>query len=222
MRAATGGVDAETVDNAKLRGPKTLRTGQRAVTAHDFERLTIEASPAVARARCLPPARPGGPVRILVVPHNDKPAAELHLDDFALTDELVATVSAHLDERRVVGTSIEIGTPYYQGVTVAGLVKPLPGRPAGLVKERCLEALYRFVNPLSGGPQGIGWPFDTDLNSAIITQLLSSVDGVDRVEEVLFFEYDVRNGTRLGAGREVVRLDQQALFLSVAHQVVVR
>jgi predicted phage baseplate assembly protein len=222
LLAATGGVDAETVENAKLRGPMTLRTGQRAVTSHDFERLTLEASPAVARARCLPPDRPGGPVRVLVVPHTDKPAGELALDDFALSDQLVATVSAHLDERRVVGTSIEIGTPYYQGITVAALVKALPGRPAGLVKQRCLDDLYRFVNPLSGGPQGEGWPFDTDLNSAIITQLLAGIDGVDRVEEVLFFEYDVRNGTRLGAGREVVRLDAQALFLSVAHQVVAR
>ncbi|MCU1381230.1 MAG: hypothetical protein JWN29_4213 [Acidimicrobiales bacterium] len=222
LRAATGGVDAETVDNAKLRGPMTLRTGQRAVTAHDFERLTLEASPAVARSRCLPPERPGGPVRVLVVPYADKPAEELVLDDFALSDELVATVSGHLDERRVVGTSIEIGTPYYQGVTVAALVKTLPGRPAGLVRQRSLDALYRFVNPLTGGPQGEGWPFDTDLNSAIITQLLSGIDGVERVEEVLFFEYDVRNGSRLGAGREVVRLDTQALFLSVAHQVVAR
>ncbi|MCU1375298.1 MAG: putative baseplate assembly protein [Actinomycetia bacterium] len=222
LRAATGGVEAETVDNAKLRGPMTLRTGQRAVTAHDFERLTMEASPAVARARCLPPERPGGPVRVLVVPYTDKPAVDLVLDDFALSDDLVATVSAHLDERRVVGTSIEIGTPYYQGVTVAALVKTLPGRPGGLVRQRALDALYQFVNPLTGGPQGEGWPFDTDLNSAIITQLLSGIDGVDRVEEVLFFEYDVRNGSRLGAGREVVRLDAQALFLSVAHQVVAR
>jgi predicted phage baseplate assembly protein len=220
--AASGGVDPETVENAKLRGPMTLRTGQRAVTAHDFERLTLEASPAVARARCLPPARPGGPVRILVVPENKKSSRTLVLDDFALSDELIGTIAAHLDERRVVGTTIEIGTPYYQGVTVAALLRNRTASPAPIVKERCLSALYEFVNPLTGGPQGNGWPFDSDLNSAIITQLLSAVDGVERVEEVLFFEYDVRNGQRIGAGREVVRLDSQALFLSVAHQVVVR
>jgi predicted phage baseplate assembly protein len=222
LRAASGGVDPETVENAKLRGPMTLRTGQRAVTAHDFERLTLEASPAAARARCLPPTRPGGPVRVLVVPQLDKANDTLTVDDFALSDELVAAITSYLDERRVVGTSIEIGTPYYQGVTVAGLVKALPGRPATLVKQRCLEALYEFVHPLTGGPQGTGWPFDVDLNASQVTQVLGSVDGVDRVEEVLFFEYDVRNGNRLGAGREVVRLDAQALFLSVAHQVVVR
>jgi len=43
------GVDAETVAEAKVRGPMTLRTGQRAVTAGDYERLTLESSIEVAR-----------------------------------------------------------------------------------------------------------------------------------------------------------------------------
>ena len=45
----------------------TLRTGDRAVTAEDFERLTWQASPGIARARTLPPARPGSPVRVVVL-----------------------------------------------------------------------------------------------------------------------------------------------------------
>jgi predicted phage baseplate assembly protein len=222
LAPAVGGVDAETVDNAKLRGPMTLRTGQRAVTAEDHERLTLEASPNVARARCLPPTSAGGPVRILVVPKVEKTPDMLRLDDFALTTDLVSTVGQHLDRRRVIGTSIEIGTPYYQGVTVAALVKALPGRPTTLVRQRAIDALYGFVNPVTGGAEGTGWPFDTDLNAATLYQLLAGVEGVDRVEEVLFFEYDLRNGTRIGAAREVVRLDAHSLFLSAAHQVVVR
>lgn len=222
LTPASGGVDPESVENAKRRGPMTLRTGQRAVTADDFQRLTLEASPAVARARCLPPSRPGGPVRVLVVPHVNRPNDEMGLDDFALTPDLVRAISTHLDARRVVGTSIEIGTPFFQGVTVAALLKALPGRPPTLVRQRALDALYGFVNPLAGGPDGEGWPFDADLNAATLFQLLAGVDGVDRVDEVLFFEYDLRNRVRIGAAREVVRLDSQALFLSAAHQVVVR
>lgn len=222
LMPAAGGVDPETVDNAKKRGPMTLRTGQRAVTADDFERLTMEASPAVARARCLPPSRPAGPVRVLVVPHVQQAMDQYQLDDFALTPDLVRSISSHLDVRRVIGTAIEIGTPYYQGVTVAALLKALPGRPATLVRQRALDELYRFINPLHGGPDRDGWPFDADLSAATLFQVLASVDGVDRVDEVLFFEYDLRNRVRIGAAREVVRLDSQALFLSAAHQVVVR
>jgi predicted phage baseplate assembly protein len=222
ISAATGGVDAESVENAKLRGPMTLRTGSRAVTARDYERLTLESSVEVARARCLPPSDPGGPVRLLVVPHV-RSLPELHkLDDFALSDPLVATISEHLDERRVLGTRVEVGVPFYQGVTVAALVRALPARPPTLVRQRVLDLLYEFVNPLTGGVDRDGWPFDTDLNAAPIAQMLEAVEGVDRVEEVLLFEYDLRNGRRHGGGKELVRLDSHSLFLSASHQVVVR
>lgn len=222
LRPARGGVDGETVENAKLRGPMSLRTGGRAVTASDYERLTKEASAEVARARCLAPAEPGGPVRLLVVPQVRTRPDELRLDDLALSDDLVAEISAHLEPRRVLGTVVEIGTPYYQGVTVAALVKVLPGRPADLVRQRTLDLLYRYIHPLEGGPDGTGWPMDTDLNAAGISQLIEAIEGVDRVEEVLLFEYDLRTGTRHGAAKERIRLAESSLFLSAAHQVVVR
>ena len=85
-----------------------------------------------------------------------------------------------------------------------------------------MDALYRYLNPLAGGADGTGWPFDADLNLAVVAQLLESVDGVERVEEVLLFEYDLRTGRRLGGGKDVIRLDKQSLFLSAGHQVVVR
>jgi predicted phage baseplate assembly protein len=219
---AIGGVDAEPVENAKRRGPHSLRAGGRAVTSEDFERLAAEADPAIARVRCLPPEQTGQPIRLLLVPHVERPGELLELDQFALTDDMVTRVTAHLDERRILGTAIEIGTPYYQGVTIAALVTARPGRPVTLVRERSLAALYRYLNPLTGGPHGTGWPFDADLNSANVFQLLEAVEGVERVEEVLFFEHDLRNHERVGFGKDLVKLSRDSLFLASNHQVVVR
>jgi predicted phage baseplate assembly protein len=220
--AATGGVDAESVENARLRGPLSLRTGERAVTPGDFERITLESSVEVARARCLPAATPGGPVRLLVVPHVRTAPETQHLDDFALSDSLLGEIRGHLDARRLVGTTVEVATPYYQGVSVAALLHALPGRPATLVRQRAIDEMYAYINPLVGGTEGRGWPFDTDLNTATLAQLLETVEGVERVEEVLLFEYDLRTGERLGTGRDQLRLDAHSLFLSAAHQIVVR
>ncbi|HEX8080029.1 MAG TPA: putative baseplate assembly protein [Jatrophihabitans sp.] len=219
---ATGGVDPETVAEAKVRGPLTLRTGQRAVTAGDFERLTQEASIEVARARCLPAAAGTGPVRMLVVPQVRSDPRQHELDDFAISVPLLRQISEHLDEHRLVGTAVEIGTPYYQGVSVVALVHTPPGRPAPLVRQRAIDVLTRYINPLTGGAEGIGWMFDTDLNSSVVAQLLESVEGVERVEELLLFEYDLRTGRRLGSGRDTIRLKPHSLFLSAKHQVVVR
>src|SRR5699024_11163268 len=107
LAPASGGVDAETVAEAKTRGPLTLRTGQRAVTAGDYERLTLESSTEVARARCLPAGRGNGSVRLLVVPQVRTPVTNHSLDDFAISAPLMRRITAHLDEHRVVGTAVE-------------------------------------------------------------------------------------------------------------------
>ena len=54
LRPAQGGVDGETLDQAKVRGPLLLRARSRAVTAEDYEALAREAAPEVARVRCMP------------------------------------------------------------------------------------------------------------------------------------------------------------------------
>jgi predicted phage baseplate assembly protein len=222
LERARGGVDAETVENVKRRGPQSLRSGGRAVTVSDFERLTAQADSRVARVRCLPPVEAGDPVRLLVVPAIRHPAEQLQLDHFALPDDMIQRIAGFLDDRRILGSKIEVGTPYYQGVTVAALVSAKPGRPASLIQDRALRALYDFINPLTGGPEGLGWAFDVDLNAASIFQLLEAVEGVERVDEVLFFEYDLRNQERMGFGKELVKLAPHSLFLSTNHQVIVK
>jgi predicted phage baseplate assembly protein len=222
LTPAVGGVDAETVENVKRRGPQSLRAGGRAVTASDFERLTAQADSRVGRVRCLPPAEPGDPVRLLVVPAIEQPPELLVLDHFALPDDMIRRIGDYLDDRRILGSKIEIGTPYFQGVTVAALLSARPGRPPSVVEDRAMRALYDFINPLQGGPDGTGWAFDVDLNAAQIFQLLDAVEGVERVDEVLFFEYDLRNQERMGFGKDLVKLAPDSLFLSTNHQVIVR
>ena len=62
-RPAVGGVDGETLEAAKTRGPLVLGTRNRAVTARDYEQLAREATPEVARVRCLPVDDAGRPTR---------------------------------------------------------------------------------------------------------------------------------------------------------------
>lgn len=222
-RAASGGVDAESVEEAKLRGPLTLRTGQRAVTASDFEAITRQASVEVARARCLPATASGSSVvRVLVVPALRTDPRTHRIDDFALSPELFDAVADALDARRMVGVPVEVGTPYYQGVSVAALVRSLPGRPAAMVRQRISDALTRFIHPLTGGPDGGGWPFDAQLTATAVAQVVEGVDGVLAVDELQLFEYDLRTGRRIGGGRESIALSDNALFLSADHRVVVR
>ena len=74
-RPAAGGADQETVADAKRRAPSALKARGRAVTAEDFETLTLEAPAPVARAKALALHHPGfpgvpvpGTVTVVVVP----------------------------------------------------------------------------------------------------------------------------------------------------------
>lgn len=215
---ARGGVDPESIDNAKRRGPLSLLTGQRAVTVRDYERLALEATPDVGRARCLPPADPEGPVRVLLVPRLHVAPQELTLDKLALPKPLQRRVGSYLDDRRTLNTTIEISTPSYRDVTVVATVRGATDNPRELIRDLALSALYRYINPLVGGPAGIGWPYGRDLNLGEIFALLTAVDGVVGVEEVLLFMANPRTG-QVGNPLQRVPLPDDALFASWRHQV---
>ena len=221
IEPARGGIDGETIEELKVRGPLSLRTGQRAVTPEDFERVVLDASPLVARARCVPPQEPGDPIRVLIVPRLDILPEELVLDDLALPAELADAVTPQLDKRRILTSSVEIATPSYQGLTVVARVRGGVSLKTELLRDRLLSELYRYINPLVGGPEGRGWPFGREINVGEVFALLAALEGVVGVEEVRLYVADLRTGKRREGG-QCVRLLPHALFASYQHQVQVQ
>jgi len=219
---STGGVDAETVENAKIRGPLLLRGGRRAVTIEDVERLTLDAAPSVARARCLPPDNPAEPAKLLVVPRIDVPPEKLSLDDLAISDELEEQIKAYLEPRRLLTMRLRIQSPRYQGVKVVAEVRAAPGVRPETVRERAELALFEYLNPLTGGPSGQGWPFDTDLRLGDVYGVLHGSFGVQGVEAVHFFSADLRRRRTLDQVEQRLRLLPESLFMSFEHRVVVQ
>ena len=75
---AAGGIAAEDVAALVDRGPRTLRHGDRAVVAADFEDLAREASIEVARATAVPAGRDDGRGRVgvVIVPTRRRGAAD--------------------------------------------------------------------------------------------------------------------------------------------------
>ena len=127
-RPAIGGVDGETVEAAKTRGPLVLGTRNRAVTARDYEQLAREATPEVARVRCLPVDEAGRPTadagdaggraraRSCRRWRPTRPA-RITFDQLVPPESMMATVRDYLDERRMVGARVVVTPPRYLGVT---------------------------------------------------------------------------------------------------------
>ncbi|MFF3910203.1 putative baseplate assembly protein [Streptomyces sp. NPDC001848] len=219
--AARGGVEGETVANAKLRAPDALRMQERAVTAEDYEIISRQAAPSVRRVRCLPAAEGAGAVRVLVVPDAVADDGDrLRFEQLIPSDQVLAAITESLDERRLIGTRLVVEPPVYQGVTVVARLATAP-EDTDRVRDAALAALFRYLNPLHGGPDGTGWPFGRPVQYGEIFGLLQRATGNALVEEIRLFAADPITGRR---GTPVDRIDVAAgaLVFSYQHQVVVQ
>ncbi len=220
--AARGGVDGETVEEAKVRAPITLRAQERAVTLRDYEELARRAAPETARITCLEgdEGEHGAyAVRVLVVPQAvPDPGGRLRFEQLVPGDALLQRITRHLDERRLIGTRLAVGPPFYQGVTVVATVHAFRGVDTDRVRRKAHDALYRHLDPLIGGTDGKGWPFGRPVQSGEVFAVLQRVPGVELVDEVQLHPADPLTGKR-GEATNRIDLAAPSLVFSFDHRV---
>ncbi|MEE4421533.1 putative baseplate assembly protein [Streptomyces bugieae] len=220
--AARGGVDGETVEEAKVRAPITLRAQERAVTLRDYEELARRAAPETARITCLEGDRDehgAYAVRVLVVPQAvPDPGGRLRFEQLVPGDRLLDRITRHLDARRLIGTRLAVGPPYYQGVTVVATVHAFRGTDTDRVRRQAHDALYRHLDPLTGGADGQGWRFGRPVQSGEVFAILQRVPGVELVDEVVLHPADPLTGRR-GDPTDRIDLEPPSLVFSFDHRV---
>lgn len=225
FKPARGGTDPETLERAKLRAPQVLRNHTRAVTAEDYEYLALEASPAIARAKCVYPGAttsgqspPPGVVRLLLVPAVLESDRLISSDELELPRRVREEVQAYLDERRLLATRLDIATPEYVPVSVVARIKAKAGSNPGQVTADIERRLYRYINPVSGGPDGKGWPFGRSLSLSEAYATIQGVDNVDYIEEIGLFPVDANTGERR-AETPKVAIPAEGLLCSHEHEI---
>ncbi len=216
----TGGVDGETLDNAKLRVPMMLRSRERAVTVRDYEILARAASPRVARVHCMSGSgTDASVVRVVLVPHADSDErAGIALSDLQPSDETLARVTAYLDERRTIGTRLLVEPPRYRGVTVVVTLHATATADPDRLRERAIRALNTYLHPLLGGPDAGGWPFGRAIVAGELFAVLQGLPGVDLVDKLSLHPADATSGAR-GPETNRIPLAANALAYSFDHQV---
>ncbi len=215
---AFGGVDAETLENAKVRGPITLRTRDRAVTFEDYEQLAREIAPEVARVRAA--ATDDSGVRVLVVP-SVAPGefGQLRFAQMVPDMDVLERIASHLDTRRTIGARVSVEPPRYQGITVVARVRARP-RYAGDLRIDCLTALYEYFHPVIGGPDGDGWPFGRAVQVGDVYAVLHGLSGIGVIDDARLYAADPVSGER-GPATQRVDIDPDALLFSYEHQILV-
>jgi predicted phage baseplate assembly protein len=217
---ALGGVDAETLDSGRARASMEIRTRYRAVTKADFEFLSGEASPRVARVVCVSP-NGDGIARVHLVPRVEPPDRKLELVELTPDQELLDHVAAYLDDRRLIGTRVEIVPAKLRGVSAVVNLQASPRADLSRVEEDVAYALYTFLNPLVGGSlegPGSGWPFGRALNQGELYGIVHSIEGVEFVKILRVYETDLTTGKQESkpAGTHLA-LEAEELIASGTH-----
>lgn len=220
---AMGGTDSEDVDHAKWRGPQVLRTSERAVTSEDFERLALAATPAIGRARCLlmtneDKSSSPGVVRLLLVPALHQTDGPIPIEQLEVPGRQRREVELYLDQRRLLTTEVILDTPKYVWVSVEARVRIRPTAERGRVGRNVVQALYAYVHPGVGGPDGKGWPFGRDLHAGEIYARLQQVEDVEIIENVQLRMVDPLTGEK-GEPTLEVHIGPDELLCSWHHQV---
>jgi hypothetical protein len=184
--AAGGGSDTEPVERALERGPQVLKNRDRAIAAEDFEWLARAASQAIERAKCLPTFNDQGKyetgwVTVIIVPSSSdarplpSPQLRQRVEKYLL-DHSANVASSPLH--------IKVIPPAYVAVKVLADVYPLSIDLAPQVEARVIAALQKFLHPLNGGYQNVGWDFGRVPCLSDFYALLETIDGVDHVDSL--------------------------------------
>jgi predicted phage baseplate assembly protein len=219
---ADGGVDREPLASARRRASMEIRARYRAVTAEDFEYLCGAASRRVARAICVPVGREGV-TRVHILPRVEDADRQLAYHELAPGDDLLAEVSAFLDDRRLVGTTVQLAPVRLRGISVVVNVQASPRSDLARVERDVATALYRYLNPLTGGSasgHGEGWEFGRALNQGEVFGVVHAVEGVEFVKILRVYETDLVTGQQdpKPAGTHI-ELEADEVIASGAHVV---
>ena len=120
---ANGGRDAESIDEIITRAPSLLTTRDRAVTASDFEIISMEASAEVARAYCDGKMDEDGKVAVVILPHRRK--GEVVPNRF-LSEGLRTQVSKYLQARCLINVQPIVRLARFMRVDISISLKLRP------------------------------------------------------------------------------------------------
>lgn len=198
----------EGLDRAIRRGLESLSGRYRAVTSSDYEALTLEFMNGLkgslgGRVICVnnrdleygsvfeeKPAH----VSVIVIPgtkdygqkgENDGAGSEYLDGNGQPSDLLKRKIKGFLDTRRLIATCVHVVGPIYRDVRLKIWISPKENTAEKEVLREASNKIKGYLDPVTGGPDGTGWPLGRNLYHSELCALLEGVSGIDYVARLM-------------------------------------
>jgi predicted phage baseplate assembly protein len=178
--AASGGDDVEPEADAILRGPQEIRARGRAVTLADYELMALSTpladvrrAFAMSRNPLYPDVPMTGVVGVLIVPaeRGDGPP----IPDGVLLSDVVTYLTTSVAPA---GVEVVAAAAAFHTVSIVADIVIDPSADTGTTVAAVLAALDAYLDPLTGGDEGQGWPFGGAVIYEAIARQIVGIDGV--------------------------------------------
>lgn len=196
---ATGGRDAETIEEIVRRAPSLLTSRDRAVTRMDFEVIAREASAEVARAACPGTMGDDGEVEVIILPGRRE--GETVPDPF-LGGGLRDHVQVYLKRRSLINVEPVVRLAGFMAIDVSISLRLRPNANVIQVREAANNWVHRFLDPYVGGLDGEGWPFGGTLYAQDFARMVSDVPEVRHIVDVQLYDMSAPDKLRAAPGWE--------------------
>lgn len=182
---ASGGRDAETIEEIVRRAPSLLTSRDRAVTRADFAIIAREASGEVARAACDGKMGADGTVEVVILPRRRE--GERIPDPF-LSTGLRDHVQNYIKRRCLVNVIPKVRLATFLPVDVSVTVRLRPNANLVALREVATHWVERFLDPYEGGLDREGWPFGGTLYAQDFARMVLDLPEVRHVVDVQLFD----------------------------------
>ncbi len=190
LTESLGGLDAETLEQARQRCGAQLRVATRAITRADFESIALgtpgvalrRAHAAIGRHPRHPCVAVPGAVTVYIVPDAPREDLDSDLVESAFVPApmpdsgVMAAVDARLQRARLVTTELFVSAPRYRAVRLRAFLRGDVDDPSAL-RSTVRERLQRFLDPLEGGTDGDGWPFGEPVRASVMLREVQAAVG---------------------------------------------
>ncbi|MCW3464572.1 baseplate J/gp47 family protein [Chitinophaga nivalis] len=198
-----GGRRPEVEEDFYIRISERLRHKGRAINVFDYERIVLQAFPAIYKIKCIPHSKmcrdQTGKITWLLSPGWVTLAAIPRISDYPADEKFTPKVSritlekvaAYLQERTTVFANVQVINPEYQAINFSGNIRFTEGVDVVYYQARLIRAVQEYMSPwINSGSQDI--VFGGTLMMSSVLQFIEQLSYVDFVTD--FTMYVITDG----------------------------